>query len=126
MSRKSRADLAVIPFALIERPAPPADLLPAEAALWKVTVKAMRPRHFTPETHPLLRCYVHTTSMCEHFAARLREAPDDRKLLSVYDQTSRNLIAIARALRLTPRSNRLGKDDVRDARRSNGSRAHQS
>src|SRR5215831_13746794 len=106
--------LSVLPTSALRRPDPPAEFTLEEAAVWRSTVGAMKPGWFGPETHPLLSSYVFHVVVAQDFAARLRaityEHPDYRELLKAHRAESKMMMALARTLRLTPRSDRLGND----------------
>jgi hypothetical protein len=113
--RKSANELSVVPlWAEHERPAPPEGMPEPEAAIWKATVDAMRPRWFGPECFALLQNYCFTVWLTERLAARIRpEAEPDRDLLQTYDMMTKLMMMLAGKLRLTPKSNRPGVDDGR-------------
>ena len=64
MSRKSIADLSIVPeIPLGSKPKPPAELTPEQSIVWNDTVSAMPAGWFKPETHNSLIQY------CRHVAA---------------------------------------------------------
>ena len=112
--RKSAASLSIVPVTGIQRPEPPGGFTTEEADVWRATVRAMKPNWFGPETHPLLSSYVFCAVICADLQARLRgmtlDHPDSSELRKWHRAETKLLMALARSLRLTPRSNRLGND----------------
>jgi hypothetical protein len=112
---KADADLRVVPLQAYTRPDPPADLEPELAAVWRLTTSTMRPEWFHAATFPLLRNYCRSVVVGEKLAALLSEkmASGPLKvdeeldhLLKLVDAQSRQTTALARSLRVTPRSRR--------------------
>jgi len=92
-------------------PSPPKDLPEPEAATWKNTVRAMKPRWFHPACFPMLRSYCFTVWASEQLATKLRTATIDEgaaDLLDQYDRMTRLMLTLATKLRITPKSNREG------------------
>jgi hypothetical protein len=109
---KGEADLNVVQLGLPQytRPDPPPDLEPPAAETWRTTVAAMRPDHFHGGTHHLLKLYCRSAMAGEMIAAGLqRKSVDDpgyRRLLNLANAQSKTTLALARSLRLTPKSRR--------------------
>jgi len=105
-----------------ERPDPPEGMSAPAAAIWRAVVSAMRPRWFSRETHEQLERYCSAMVECRRLERELARADVGS---SDYDRISKQLSVIAaralsyaRALRITPHSNRENKLDGRDAARS--------
>jgi hypothetical protein len=106
-----------------ERPDPPAGVLaPAAAAIWRDVVARMRPRWFSRETHEQLARYCNAMVECHRLETALAGADVES---TGYDRISKQLnaaaaraLGYARALRITPLSNRENKIDGRDRARS--------
>ena len=114
MPRRSKADhdLHVVKLGLPEhrRPQPPPDLEPECVEIWRSTVTPMRADHFSPAMFPLLtlycRCVVASRKL---WAERGRRTIDDRdypRFVRMCDAQDREVLALARSLRLTPKSRR--------------------
>jgi hypothetical protein len=112
--RKSAASLSIVPVTGIQRPEPPPEFTPVEAAVWTATVRAMKPTWFGPETHPLLSAYCFHVVTANELQAQLRTLTtgdrEYRALLAALRAETKIMLAVARALRLTPRSNRYASD----------------
>jgi hypothetical protein len=107
---KAEADFAVVPLPQYQKPDPPPDLEPEVATVWRSTVSAMRPDHFHAGMFPVLKCYCRSVVVSERLAAqRARLSVDDRRyarLASLCNQQDKATLALARSLRLTPKSRR--------------------
>jgi phage terminase small subunit len=114
MPRRSKADhdLHVVELGLPElhKPEPPADMEPEVAEIWRSTVTAMRPGHFHGAVHHLLtlycRCVVASRNL---WAERGRRSIDDKNyghLVRMCDTQDREVLALARSLKITPKSRR--------------------
>jgi len=66
-------------------PSPPKDLPEPEAATWKNTVRAMKPRWFHPACFPMLRSYCFTVWASEQLATKLRTATIDEGAADLLD-----------------------------------------
>jgi len=115
--RRSKADLdspRVVPLAQYTPPEPPADLDPPVAAVWRSTVASMRADWLHAAMFPLMRCYCRSVVLVERFAGELRQRFDGdckidaelESLLARHDAETRRMMALARSLRLTPKSRR--------------------
>lgn len=91
----------------IERPKPPAELTPEEAAEWRLFINTMPADQYTQDTFPLL------AQLCRHKinARRLAEAKqgitdtlDMLKVLEAEEKQSRTIAMLMTKLRLTPQS----------------------
>jgi hypothetical protein len=105
-----------------ERPDPPADMPADQAAVWRDVVSAMRPRWFSKESHALLARYCCAQVECARIERELATlpvgSPDYDRLSSRRNATAASALSYARALRITPHSNKREKVDARDAARS--------
>ena len=123
MPRKSANEVAMegvvaaVPWD--ERPDPPEGMSVPAAAIWRAVVSAMRPRWFSRETHEQLERYCSAMVECRRLERELARADVGS---SDYDRVSKQLgataaraLSYARALRITPHSNRENKLDGRDA-----------
>jgi hypothetical protein len=110
MPRRSPNDLNLVPLPQYQRPEPPEDLEPAAAEVWRATVSSMRPDHFHPGMFPLLRCYCRAVVAGEMLAAergrRTVDDPDFARLTRLCNEQGKATLALARSLRLTPKSRR--------------------
>jgi phage terminase small subunit len=117
MPRKSAASLTVVPVEF-QRPDPPDYLDAAEAAVWRQTVNGMRPDWYSPVTDVLLEGYCSEAVLAKLLAQELRGLPVTDKrfatLTRLHMAVAKSAMALARTLRLTPRSNR--RVDPRDSR----------
>jgi phage terminase small subunit len=118
--RKSAAELSVVPLipGAQRRPEPPKEFTAAEAEVWRLTVGAMRPDWFGPETRPLLRGYCTQVWICQLLQERLRGLSVDDKnfarLTNLYVSATKTMLTLATKLRLTPQSRRRSGADYRD------------
>jgi hypothetical protein len=107
--RRSAAELSVIPTTLPKRPPPPPEFDAQEAAVWKEVVDSMRADWFATSL-PILRSYCSTVVLTDRSARAMRETDiADEKFAEharAYRDSSKMLVRLATALRLTPRSNR--------------------
>ena len=128
MPRKSANEVAIESVAVgvvsfnHDRPDPPADMPEAQAAIWRAVVSAMRPGWFSRETHDQLARYCHAMVECARLEAELVrigvESEDYGRMSKRRNATAASALSYARALRITPHSNRENKLDGRDAGRS--------
>ena len=106
--RRSGASLAIVTPLDTRRPAPPADLTEAQAAMWRDTVSSVPHDWFGRECFPILAGY------CRHVvrARRLDEEIEKRtasvddptlieKLYAMAEREARTVLVHARALRIT-------------------------
>jgi hypothetical protein len=112
MPRRSKIerDFGVVPLPQYQRPEPPPDLEPAVAAVWRQTVLSMRPDWFPSATWPLLIAYCRSVAAGQMLAARLRDLTIDDpaygRFLDLCNKQDRQTAALARSLRITPKSRR--------------------
>ena len=113
MPRRSAADRdfsTVVPLPQYQRPEPPADLEPAVAEVWRSTVSSMRPDHFHRAMYPLLTLYCRSVVVGELLAAELRrrtvEERDFGRFARMCNRQDAATLALARSLRITPKSRR--------------------
>jgi hypothetical protein len=116
MPRRSKADhdLHVVSLGLPERRKvePPPEIIaePELLEVWKQTVEPMRPDHFNEAMFPLLVNYCRSVAASRMlWAERRRRSINDRdygRLVRMCDTQDREVLALARSLRLTPRSRR--------------------
>jgi hypothetical protein len=108
-----------------ERPDPPAGMSAAAAAIWTDVVNSMRRGWFSKETHEQLSRYCFAMVECHRLEAALAAIADVGS--AEYDRITKHLgltaaraLSYARALRITPVSNRENKNilDARDSARS--------
>jgi hypothetical protein len=124
MPRKSTAALAVAPV-LIRTPRlrAPADLAPAQLALWHTVVDTLPGDYFSPEQAQLLRSYVTHAALADDLAQRLLTLDpmaDGWSKLSVAQVShSKAALAFARSLRLTNQS-RVQPDTAATKARAGG------
>lgn len=112
--------MAVMPG---DRPAPPDELQPDEAAEWNRIVDRMPPDWFTAETHPVLIQFCRQICMARRVAAQLADCEatfvvdekgisirpkgwfdDYRELVRLNNQTAMVVGNLATKMRLTPQS----------------------
>jgi hypothetical protein len=112
--RKSAASLSIVPVSGIQRPEPPPEFTPEEAAVWTATTRAMKPDWFGPETHPLLSAYCFHVVTANELQAQLRTLTtvdrEYRQLLALLRAETKIMLSIATKLRITPRANRYAGD----------------
>jgi hypothetical protein len=105
-----------------ERPDPPAGMSEAAAAVWRAATSSMRPGWFSPETFALLERYCAAMTETARLEAQLArtavEDPSYDRLSKHRNATATSALSYARALRITPHSNRENKLDGRDRARS--------
>jgi len=110
MPRKSAASLAVVPLpapATAQRLAPPDDLPPEQAAIWRNVVDAMPADFFGREQVAVLRAYCLHTAVAQTLAGRLAamdpgaDAATWVKLSAQQVAHSKAALAHGRALRVT-------------------------
>jgi hypothetical protein len=112
MPRRSQADrdLVVVPLPQFQKPSPPDDLEPDVAAVWRATVAAMRADHFHGGMHALLKIYCRSVVASERLAAergrRTIDDPDFARFSRLCNEQDKATLALARSLRLTPKSRR--------------------
>ena len=112
MPRRSAADrdLTVVPLPQYQPPAPPAELEPEAAEVWRSTVSSMRPDHFHRAMYPLLTLYCRSVVVGELLAAELRrrtvEERDFGRFARMCNRQDAATLALARSLRITPKSRR--------------------
>ena len=122
--RRSAAAVDFMPLtAEHDRPPPPEGMAEPQAVIWRKTVASMRATWFTPECHDLLSRYCGAMAEAARLEAELPCVnvgdPLRGRLLSQYDLMAKLALAYGRALRLTPKANRVSTADGRDPRRSN-------
>src|SRR5262249_50335334 len=112
--RKSAASLSIVPVTGIQRPEPPPEFTPEEAAVWTATTRAMRADWFGPETHPMLSALCFHVVAAKELQAQLRTATiataGYRQLLALHRAETKMILSIATKLRITPRANRYAGD----------------
>jgi hypothetical protein len=109
--KRSTASLSVV-SELPQRPPPPAELTPEEAAEWKAAVGTMPATWCSGSTIPLLTQYVRHIVQARRLAeeiARVWGDPavalaDRARLLTLQGIESRTIATIATKLRMTPQS----------------------
>jgi hypothetical protein len=124
MPRRSAAAVDFMPLtAEHDRPPPPEGMPEPQAVIWRKTVASMRATWFTPECHDLLSRYCGAMAEAARLEAELPCVnvgdPLRGRVLSQYDLMAKLALAYGRALRLTPKANRVSTSDGRDPRRSN-------
>ena len=128
MPRKSANQVAIESVAVgvvsfnHDRPDPPADMSEAQAAIWRAVVSAMRPGWFSRETHDQLARYCHAMVECARLEAELVrigvESEDYGRMSKRRNATAASALSYARALRITPHSNKYNLVKGRDPGRS--------
>jgi hypothetical protein len=126
VSRKSRADLKVVPPPGCGRPEPPRSLDAEEAAAWKQVIDSMPDQWADGGAQILLRRVASMAAYAERDEARLRQlATSDGDHLEVeialrrlHRATTRELASILGALRATPKSRMRSRDSGRAFARS--------
>ena len=128
MPRKSANEVAIESVAVgvvsfnHDRPDPPADMSEAQAAIWRAVVSAMRPGWFSRETHDQLARYCHAMVECARLEAELVrigvESEDYGRMSKRRNATAASALSYARALRITPHSNKYNLVKGRDPGRS--------
>ena len=128
MPRKSANEVAIESVAVgvvsfnHDRPDPPADMPEAQAAIWRAVVSAMRPGWFSRETHDQLARYCHAMVECARLEAELVrigvESEDYGRMSKRRNATAASALSYARALRITPHSNKYNLVKGRDPGRS--------
>ena len=128
MPRKSANEVAIESVAVgvvsfnHDRPDPPADMPEAQAAIWRAVVSAMRPGWFSRETHEQLARYCHAMVECARLEAELVrigvESEDYGRMSKRRNATAASALSYARALRITPHSNKYNLVKGRDPGRS--------
>ena len=110
MSRQSTASLSIVPAGALPRLAPPDDLEPAEAALWRRVVDAKPADYFGEDSALLLAEYVRGCVMADLLDKQVKgaiaggETGEIKALLQLRDMESRRVLSIATKLRLTNQS----------------------
>ena len=110
--RKSQAALSVVKEATVQRPEPPAALLPPEKELWNAITGSRAPDFFDQATIPLLTEYCRLKTQVEMLAEQLNAfepewlEDDDglrryKTITDVRDKAEGRMIALARSMRLT-------------------------
>lgn len=113
--KKSIAELSVVASGVVrpaQRPAPPAELTPAQAEEWRAVVGAMPADWFPRETHGLLATYVRHVITARRLAALIAELEAAAHLdldqyddaLRMQERESRALSALAARMRITQQS----------------------
>ena len=112
--RKSVASLTVISpsdVVSIPRPEPPVQLTEEQVEIWRSIVNANSADWFRPETQPLLTQYCRMVVALDRIELVIAEheergcdADTLSKLEGIRDKRSRNLQALARAMRMTQQS----------------------
>ena len=128
MPRKSANQVAIESVAVgvvsfnHDRPDPPADMPEAQGAIWRAVVSAMRPGWFSRETHDQLARYCHAMVECARLEAELVrigvKSEDYDQLSKRRNATAASALSYARALRITPHSNKYNLVKGRDPGRS--------
>ena len=128
MPRKSANEVAIESVAVgvvsfnHDRPDPPADTPEVQAAIWRAVVSAMRPGWFSRETHDQLARYCHAMVECARLEAELVrigvESEDYGRMSKRRNATAASALSYARALRITPHSNKYNLVKGRDPGRS--------
>ena len=103
--RKSSASLAL---PMVDggpaRLAPPPSLSDPERATFISLVESVDRRHFRPSDVPLLCAYCRAIVLEVRAARELAQSPLDNKWLSLWEKSSRAMVALAGKLRLCPQS----------------------
>jgi len=112
---------AAVPFSH-ERPEPPEGMTLPAAEIWRSVVSAMRPCWFSRETHEQLARYCYAMVECarlERELARTNVCDEDYDRISKHrNAAATSALAYARALRITPHSNKYNLVNGRDPARS--------
>ena len=120
--RKSGVSMAVVPATLAgARPAPPAELDPAEQRIWKAIVGALPPTWLDAAAQQVLIRAVAQAAICERQEARLRalrcqpNADDDgfTALAATHAAASKSLANLLGVLRATPRARMVPRGATR-------------
>src|SRR5262249_21240493 len=116
MPRKSANEVAIESVAVgvvsfnHDRPDPPAGMPEVEAAIWRAVVSAMRPGWFSRETHEQLARYCYAMVEAARLEAEIVRvgvgSPDYDQLSKRRNATAASALSYARALRITPHSNK--------------------
>ncbi len=109
--RKSAAELSVVRIdCAAQRPAPPADLTPGQAAIWRAVVETT-PAGWFSEGDVLLRSYCRHVQTADFLAKlvnehlhELSEIQSLKRLLSMRERETRMLTHLATKMRLTPQA----------------------
>src|SRR5215831_11226310 len=112
---------AVVPWNH-ERPDPPADMPEAQGAIWRAAVSAMRPGWFSRETHEQLARYCYAMVECARLEAEVARVEvgsrDYERMSKRRNAAAASALSYARALRITPHSNKYNLVNGRDSARS--------
>jgi phage terminase small subunit len=107
MSRKSGAALSVVPLRS-PRLRPPADLAPAQRAIWLQTVNSVAADHFRPLDVALLRTFCEVTALLRRAEGKLRlgvvAGDQTNPWLRIFEANCRLQVTLGRALRITTHS----------------------
>lgn len=115
--RKSGASLGVVVTSLPQRMPPPPNLTEAQARVWRSVVGSKAVGYFDAATGPLLEAYCGTVAsadvisgVVDRFDMSELSEPDSlrqfSRLLVIRDRLTRQMLALARSLRLTVQSTR--------------------
>ena len=115
--RKSSAALAIQPFAVLaeRRPSPPPGLTEAEEAVWRDTVGCMPGGWLNRARAPLLTAFCRHVARASFLSGEINRFEPDwlqadggverlGRLLAAAEREDKAMLAMARALRLTPQS----------------------
>src|SRR5215831_15906309 len=93
-----------------------------QAAIWRAVVSAMRPGWFSRETHEQLARYCYAMVEAARLEAEIVRAgvgsPDYDQLSKRRNATAASALSYARALRITPHSNKYNLKSAHDPGRS--------
>ena len=127
MPRRSAKEIATeaavvpVPFKH-ERPDPPPEMPELQAVIWRAAVNSMRPAWFSPETHAMLTRYCNGMAECARLEGELARmdvaSPEYDRVSRRRNATATSALAYARALRITPQSNKYNTANARDPARS--------
>jgi hypothetical protein len=94
----------------------------AQGAIWRAVVSAMRPRWFSRETHEQLERYCNAMVECRRLEVELAHmdvgSRDYDRMSKRRNATAASALSYARALRITPHSNKNNTVNGRDPARS--------
>ena len=113
MPRKSSASSDVLQITRpIQRPTPPSDLTPKQAAQWNKYVDCFPVEYFDPPAQILLKELCRAVDFCDHYAAWLNDHPIEtlqpkdlrqhQKTMAAYLKASHNVEMYSVRLRLLP------------------------
>ena len=88
---------------------PPASLNKTEAKIFVDLVEAADKKHFRASDAPLLAAYARAIRFESYAAAALTKDPTDTKAMSLWEKSSRAMVALSARLRLAPQARLTAK-----------------